>query len=144
MAASDLDQVIEIAKRLEQAPHWPRAAYEAVFDPTKPRRIARVAEKPDGGLAGFAIALVTSPSAELETIAAAEDFQRRGIARQLFEGIAAAARRLEVTDFVLEVRASNAAALGFYRALGFEENGGRRAYYADPTEDALLMRLGVG
>jgi ribosomal-protein-alanine N-acetyltransferase len=48
-----------------------------------------------------------------------------------------------VSEVILEVRASNAAAVGFYRALGFAENGRRARYYADPEEDALLMRLGL-
>ena len=39
---------------------------------------------------------------------------------------------------VLEVRVSNAAAIGLYRSLGFESLGTRRAYYQD-GEDALLF-----
>jgi [ribosomal protein S18]-alanine N-acetyltransferase len=41
------------------------------------------------------------------------------------------------------VRASNRAALAFYRCAGFVETGTRRAYYVDPVEDAVLMRLGL-
>jgi len=39
------------------------------------------------------------------------------------------------------VRASNRPALAFYRSAGFGQAGLRRAYYIDPIEDALLMRL---
>jgi len=42
------------------------------------------------------------------------------------------------------VRASNGAAIGFYRAQGFAETGRRPRYYADPEEDAILLRLGIG
>jgi ribosomal-protein-alanine N-acetyltransferase len=39
----------------------------------------------------------------------------------------------------LEVRASNAAALGLYRGLGFIQTGIRSGYYSD-GEDAVEMR----
>jgi ribosomal protein S18 acetylase RimI-like enzyme len=48
-----------------------------------------------------------------------------------------------VSELTLEVRASNRAALGFYRAQGFEETGRRPRYYADPEEDAVLMGLNL-
>ena len=41
----------------------------------------------------------------------------------------------------LEVRASNEAALRLYRRAGFRAIGRRRGYYADPIEDAVLLRL---
>jgi ribosomal-protein-alanine N-acetyltransferase len=44
---------------------------------------------------------------------------------------------------MLEVRASNQAALGFYRGQGFRETGRRPRYYADPEEDAVLMLLNL-
>jgi len=42
---------------------------------------------------------------------------------------------------LLEVRASNAAARGLYRSLGFQVDGVRKNYYPAATgrEDALLM-----
>jgi ribosomal-protein-alanine N-acetyltransferase len=46
-----------------------------------------------------------------------------------------------VREVLLEVRRSNVAAQGFYRSVGFVEEGRRPGYYADPIEDAVLMRL---
>ncbi len=43
---------------------------------------------------------------------------------------------------LLEVRASNAAALRLYESLGFQRVGLRRRYYAD-GEDAVLMTLAL-
>ena len=40
---------------------------------------------------------------------------------------------------LLEVRASNAAALSLYESEGFEIVGRRRNYYHHPAEDALVM-----
>jgi ribosomal-protein-alanine N-acetyltransferase len=43
----------------------------------------------------------------------------------------------------LEVRETNAAAVAFYRGLGFDPIGRRPAYYADTGEDALLLFRGL-
>ena len=40
---------------------------------------------------------------------------------------------------LLEVRASNSAAIGLYKKYGFVRDGVRRGYYRFPTEDAWLM-----
>jgi [ribosomal protein S18]-alanine N-acetyltransferase len=49
-----------------------------------------------------------------------------------------------VSEFLLEVRASNVAAMGLYQALGWRQTGLRPDYYANPVEDAVLMSLGLG
>jgi [ribosomal protein S18]-alanine N-acetyltransferase len=144
MAGKDIDRVVEIAAGMDQAPHWPRWVYEAALDPDFPKRIARVAEDAATGvLAGFAVAGLTPPEAELETIVVAAEFQRCGIARRLFQTLADELRQEQVGNVLLEVRASNEPAQAFYRALGFAESGHRHGYYADPVEDAVLMRLGL-
>jgi ribosomal-protein-alanine N-acetyltransferase len=142
MTPADLDQVIEIAESLKEAPHWPRAAYLAALDPEAARRrIALVAEEPgSGNLAGFAVASLLAPQAELETIAVARAAQRRGLARQIFTALAAELASAKISEIMLEVRASNQPALGLYRQLGFAETGRRPRYYHDPVEDAVLMR----
>ena len=43
----------------------------------------------------------------------------------------------------LEVRAGNRAALGLYARLGFEQAGIRTGYYANPKEDAVLLRISL-
>lgn len=49
-------------------------------------------------------------------------------------------RRQDAESVLLEVRASNEAALRLYSSLGFERVGLRRQYYPD-GEDAVLMTL---
>jgi ribosomal-protein-alanine N-acetyltransferase len=143
MTAADLDRLMEIAAGLRDAPHWSRAAYLTAIDAeSTPRRIALVAEI--GSVAGFAVASVVAGQSELETIAVAGAFQRRGVARGLFAALSGELSELGVTDVLLEVRASNGPALELYRALGFQEGGRRSRYYADPVEDAVLLGLRLG
>ena len=143
MTLADLDQVIEIAQSLNDAPHWPHSAYLAALDrEAVPRRVALMAEEPEtSAIVGFAVASLLPPQAELETIAVATEHQRRGIARRLFTAMVEDLKTAQVNEVLLEVRASNAPALALYRALGFIEAGRRPRYYADPIEDAVLLEL---
>lgn len=143
MRESDLAQVIEIEQELKDAAHWTRSAWGRVLDPKAARRrVAVVAEDPgSGAVIGFAVAAVIPPEAELESIAVAPEWQRQGVARRLFDGLADELRRAEVWEVFLEMRSSSHAAFGLYAALGFAESGRRARYYANPEEDAVLMHL---
>jgi tRNA threonylcarbamoyladenosine biosynthesis protein TsaB len=145
MREEDLDKVVIITcQRL--APFWPRETYKAALDPDgTPRRIALVVEV-GGKLAGLAVASLIPPQAELETIVIDTYYQRCGLARRLFAELAGRLRLAGITEVILEVRASNQAALGLYWKLGFVQTGLRPDYYVEPpepAEDAVLMRLGL-
>ena len=146
MTAADIDPVIEIAASLGEAPQWPRDSYLAAANPSAlPVRVALVAEEGTSkAIIGFAIANLIPPEAELETIAVAAAFQRRGLARQLFSEMAEKLQQSRVTVVSLEVRVSNVPARSFYASLGFATTGLRPHYYANPVEDAVIMSLTVG
>jgi tRNA threonylcarbamoyl adenosine modification protein YeaZ/ribosomal-protein-alanine acetyltransferase len=145
MTAADLSRVMEIVASLHHAPHWPLPAYVDALDPERtPRRIALVAVEPHSqAVLGFAVASLLAPQSELESIAVAKDSQRRGLARQLFAGLVRNLASQEISEVILEVRASNHPALQLYRALGFAETARRARYYADPVEDAILLSLRI-
>ena len=143
MAAADVEAVLALASELPMAPQWGREAYQAALDTeATPRRVVLIAEN-EGRIAGFALALLIPPQAELESMAVAAEFQRMGVARRLFEELASELAAAKTNEVLLEVRASNVSALGFYRTLGFEETGRRRGYYSNPPEDALLLRKAI-
>lgn len=145
MAHADLDRIIAIEQSLTAAPHWARSAYLTALDPqAAPPRIALVAELPNSSvIAGFAVASLIPPQAELESIAIAVELQRRGLALQLFSALTAELRAAHILELVLELRASNQQALALYQRLGFTETGRRTRYYHDPVEDAVLMSLSL-
>ncbi|MBS1805083.1 MAG: tRNA (adenosine(37)-N6)-threonylcarbamoyltransferase complex dimerization subunit type 1 TsaB [Acidobacteria bacterium] len=145
MGDTDVDAVMEIAAKTDHAPRWGRPAYVAAIDPgNQPRRVALVAEGDGEVLVGFVVAAVLpGGEAELESIVTAVPHQRRGVARELFAALKHELRRQGVREVVLEVRGGNHSAQGFYRFLGFREDGRRAGYYAGPVEDAVLMRLGL-
>jgi tRNA threonylcarbamoyl adenosine modification protein YeaZ len=146
MREADLDEVVMIAASQRQAPFWPRESYRTALDPNAtPRRIALVVEV-SGKVAGLAVASLLPPQAELESMVVDTHYHRCGLARRLFEELTGRLRQAGVTEVILEVRASNQAALGLYRRLGFVQTGLRPGYYVnppEPAEDAVLMRLGL-
>jgi ribosomal protein S18 acetylase RimI-like enzyme/tRNA A37 threonylcarbamoyladenosine modification protein TsaB len=150
MTAQDIDAVMEMAAKMDDAPRWGRQAYVAAIDAgNQPRRVALVAEGDGAAIAGFVVASLVPGSggshaeAELESIVTALPHQRRGVARELFTVLKTELRRQGAREVMLEVREANHSAQAFYRFLGFREEGRRAGYYAEPVEDAVLMRLGL-
>ena len=144
MTVADLDCVVEMANGLKEAPHWPLPVYADMLERSPRNRIAVVAE--DGGtraVVGFAVAGLVPPEAELETIAVATGHQRRGIGRRLLEALADDLGQSGVRELLLEVRDANASARAFYESMGFVATARRVGYYADPVEDAVLMRMSL-
>ena len=143
MILADIDRVAEIAQSLHAAPKWPRGAYVEALDPAAglPRVPLVAVDIASGAVAGFLVASIIPPQAELESIAVDPAFQRRGVAKVLFAALAAELEPVRVTEVILEVRASNFPAVALYGTLEFTETGRRPRYYADPIEDAALMSL---
>ena len=137
LASADLDAVDELEHRLFSDP-WPRSFFlDALADP---EAVCRVAER-HGVIAGYLVATLQPPVAELQNLATSPEQQRAGVARALLEDLVDTCRARGVRELGLEVRVSNAAAQGLYRARGFRMVGLRRGYYQAPEEDALLMSL---
>lgn len=75
---------------------------------------------------------------ELLTIAVAKSARGNGVGRQMMAYLLDYANHQNAARILLEVRASNAAAIGLYESFGFEKIGVRRGYYQKPKEDAIL------
>jgi [ribosomal protein S18]-alanine N-acetyltransferase len=89
-------------------------------------------------VAGFLVSRQTTPGErEILNVAVALSERRRGIARRLMAAELERAR----SQWFLEVRESNIAALNLYKACGFQEAGRRTSYYHDPTESGIVMKL---
>ena len=109
---------------------------------------ARLVGKPRLGPAAFNIIRQTDHEAEILSIAVDTTYRRSGLGLQLMRD---AIRRLQadrVETLMLEVDATNVAAIHMYDKLGFETVGNRPGYYAAASDDpkanratALVMRL---
>lgn len=140
MVEGDLDRVMAITRSLQDAPQWSRPSYvDAITRLDRPlRRVALVAEARQEVI-GFVVASLMLTQAELESIAVAEEAQRRGVGAELLKAAMGAVTALGAKEMVLEVRESNPAAAAMYARAGFEAMGRRPNYYRDPLEDAILL-----
>ena len=137
----DIPQIMALAQQSDTAPHWSEREYAALFAPETPKRVALVAEQPQEKVAGFVVARCAADEWEIENIVVEAESRRQGFALAMIEELLCEARRRGVAAILLEVRESNAAARELYKKLGFREEGRRSRYYAQPEEDALLLRL---
>jgi len=84
---------------------------------------------------------LTGDEAHIVTIASHHALRGRGLGETMLLFLLQQAQSLGASIVSLEVRPSNAPALGLYRKWGFEEEGRRKAYYRDNNEDALIYTL---
>lgn len=130
----DLAEIAEIQHTAPESSQWQPQDYLA-FD-------CQVALVEDGTSAdhitGFLVSRsVADKEREILNIAIHPDFRRLHIATELLKAELA---RWPGAHF-LEVRESNAAARRLYEGLGFQAIGERPAYYDNPSETGIVMRI---
>ena len=142
--AEDLAGVVALELATPEAPHWAEAEYAAIVGESLGgvRRCLFVALDEDR-LFGFAVGKVPGAGleAELESVAVSVDARRLGVGGALCAAVIEWCRGQGAGAVELEVRASSGGAIALYTGMGWVEVGRRRAYYRDPADDALLMRL---
>jgi ribosomal-protein-alanine N-acetyltransferase len=102
-----------------------------------------VAEE-NGEVIGFLVGRRVTSDLEILNFAVRADDRRRGIGAELLRAALDWAHAFQAAHAILEVRASNLAALHFYERHRFEVVGRRARYYTAPTEDALLLTATLG
>ena len=88
---------------------------------------------------GFAGFWIMAEEAHIINLAVCQPCRRKGIGELLLICLTDLATALKANLFILEVRASNTAALSLYHKYGFTVTGRRRGYYSDDREDAVVM-----
>ena len=88
---------------------------------------------------GFATVFFAPEEGQIVNVATHPDMRRRGAGRKLMAAIEADARARGFALLSLEVRVSNAPAIGLYEAHGFTKEGVRKGFYTAPREDAYVM-----
>lgn len=134
MTESDLDAVLAIEEASFPTP-WRREHFLHELGAAHAFPFVAVT---DGEIAGYVCLLSLFEEAQILDIAVEPRQRGRGIARLLMGHAFAVARQQGAEVMALEVRASNAAAIGLYERLGFFRTGTRKGYY-EGKEDAVLM-----
>ena len=92
---------------------------------------------------GYVIFYDVRDEGEIARIATSPEHRRQGVAAKLLEKMRAFSHDQNITRWLLDVRKSNEPAIHFYEAAGFARDGVRKNFYANPTEDAILMSCEV-
>jgi ribosomal-protein-alanine N-acetyltransferase len=134
---SDLDDVAAIERSVFKDP-WTRRSF---VDLVGARNVLfLVAEAGKRSVVGYAVVLIAGLESELANLAVSRLMQKQGLGRRLLTEAVEQARGRGAREMFLEVRESNASAVGLYAGAGFEAVGRRARYYARPIEDAIVMR----
>jgi ribosomal-protein-alanine N-acetyltransferase len=132
-STADLDAIARIEASSFADP-WPRRAFQAHL-----RDLFLVAES-SSRVVGYLVARPMGDEAEILNVAVHPNARGAGLGHGLLQSALRVLQDLDVAAVFLEVRVSNVAARRLYDASGFTEVGKRRNYYADPVEDALILR----
>lgn len=138
--AADLPVLAELERTLFGRDAWSEALLADELTRMPESRHVLVAAD-DTGPVAYAILRVTGDLGEVQRVAVDPNSRRHGLAKELLADLLAEARRRDCAEVLLEVGASNAAAIALYAGFGFEPVARRVGYYAGGTEDALVMRL---
>lgn len=135
MAENDLDKVMIIEQESFSLP-WSRESYLGELK----NDFANYLVCDDGGeIAAYGGVWVVFEEAHITNVAVAIRYRGQGVGSDLMKELEKIARSKHATRILLEVRPSNQVALAMYDKLGFIQTGGRKAYYSDNGEDALIM-----
>ncbi|BDF32493.1 ribosomal-protein-alanine N-acetyltransferase RimI [Lachnospiraceae bacterium] len=119
-------------------------SYEAVRDTYRQDNSVLFGAFDGGRLIGYLIVYYVLDEGEIARIAVEEGSRRQGAAGHMLLKLEDFCEEKGIARLMLEVRESNEAAAAFYKDYGFEEDGVRKGYYANPLEDAVLMSRRLG
>lgn len=135
MGEGDLETVLEVARESMPTP-WSLGQFSVELQYDQGVRLVAEQEK----LCGFIVFRLIVPEAELLQLAVLPCLRRRGVASSLVLNGLRQLHLQQVEECFLEVRKGNRKGRCFYQQAGFQQVGLRKKYYADPVDDAVLMK----
>ena len=138
-ALADAPALLAIERRCFSDP-WSEAAFREALSSEWTFTLVAAGSR---GAAGYLIGREAAGSGEILNLAVAPEVRRRGVGGALLEEGLVAFRQRHANEVFLEVRESNHSAQALYLARGFRPVGQRAAYYHNPREDALVLRLAL-
>lgn len=135
MQLDDLEQVVEIEQQNFSVP-WTENGFFSFL--LRSDTLFLVAKEEDRILGYMGIMMVLDEG-EITNVSVAQTARRRGVGRLLVQTMLDKMRRAGLNMIHLEVRKSNTPAIRLYEQFAFVQDGERKNYYEEPTEDAVLM-----
>ncbi len=136
MTAAHLDAVMALDAATDPTPLSREQWQQELANP----RMHCVVLEENGAPRGFACLWRLDREAAITRLGVAPAHQGKGLGKHLVAHLLGLCREAGHHAVTLEVRHTNATAIGLYRAFGFDETGRRPRYYRT-GEDAVLMTL---
>jgi [ribosomal protein S18]-alanine N-acetyltransferase len=131
----DVDPVLAIQAACPEVAQWTAWDYGRVAEGD----MAGWVGEENGEVVGFLVARRIASDIEILNLAVRPPARRRGVGTAILRHGLEWGRSFQAEKALLEVRASNLAALNFYGRHQFEVTARRPRYYMAPIEDALLL-----
>ena len=135
MQFDDLERVMEIERQNFSVPWTENGFFSFLMRNDTLFLVAEENEK----ILGYMGIMMVLDEGEITNVSVAEDARRRGVGRLLVQTMLDKMRAAGLTMIHLEVRKSNIPAIRLYEEFSFVQDGERKNYYEEPTEDAVLM-----
>ncbi|MGD0402922.1 MAG: ribosomal protein S18-alanine N-acetyltransferase [Candidatus Acidiferrales bacterium] len=135
MEDRDVEAILAIQTACPEIAQWTERDYERV---ARGEMAGWVGEE-GSSVVGFLVARRVVNEIEVLNFAVSPEARGRGIGAMLLRETLTWGTEFGAVQAILEVRASNSAALRFYERHHFRVVGRRARYYNEPTEDALLL-----
>ncbi len=135
MVETDLDSVAKMEKEIFSTP-WSKEGFQESLQ--KDYSYFFVAEEKNE-ITGYLGIHNFGGDGEITNVAVALEWRCKHIAFSLLSYAMKETEKKGVEAFTLEVRKSNIPAIRLYEKLGFVEQGVRKNFYENPTEDAIIM-----
>jgi ribosomal-protein-alanine acetyltransferase len=131
----DIDAVMAIQLGSPETAQWTLWDYERVAH----GEMAGWVAVEEGEVRGFLVGRQVVEDLEILNFAVHSEARRRGVGTALLATVIEWGKSLGLENALLEVRASNVAALQFYERHDFRATARRLRYYTAPVEDALVL-----
>jgi ribosomal-protein-alanine N-acetyltransferase len=138
MTREDIPRIAEIEKECFSLP-WSEASFEDSL--AREDTVFLVCE--DTEVVGYVGMYLSFEEGEITNVAVTPSYRKRGCGYLLMEAIKEEAKERRAECIILEVRVSNASAVSLYKKHGLEPIGIRKDFYEHPTEDAIIMKVGI-
>lgn len=138
MTFEDVKTVAQIEKECFSLP-WSEASFEDSL--AREDTVFLVCE--DGEVVGYIGMYLSFEEGEITNVAVTPSYRQKGCGNLLIQAIKEEAKARAAECVILEVRVSNVPAISLYKKHGFEEIGIRKNFYEHPSEDAIIMKVGI-
>lgn len=136
MTLDDVDRVSQLEEEAFSMP-WHRESFIEMIN--NKDALYMVADD-NGKVVGTCGIITAVGEGDISNVVVDKEYRNKGVGELLVsEVMKMAADTLNVAEYTLEVRVSNASAIRLYEKLGFVSEGIRPRFYEKPTEDAMIM-----